>query len=155
MWAARIGGGRNFPAHRLEWDAGAASRFATQGQERAGRMSEIDELQRRIAVALDRIAAAADAATVAAQAAAAAEHRAAAAEARVAQLVAVNAELRRANAGLRRLNAAHLGDPAAIDEGLRAELDALRAVREAEVGELDAILSALAPLVGTEEPRHA
>ena len=59
----------------------------------------------------------------------------------------VNDRLRHANAALRDANAAGLADPALINEGLAAELDALRADRAAEMGEVSAILAALAPVL--------
>lgn len=55
-------------------------------------------------------------------------------------------QLRENNDALRAANARALGDAAAIDAGLRAELEALRAEREAETAEVRAILAVLGPL---------
>jgi chromosome segregation ATPase len=66
------------------------------------------------------------------------------------RLRSVNAELRRINGELRDRNARMLADPAAINGGIVAELEALRATRAAEVAEMDEILSELQPLVEEE-----
>ncbi|AJE46282.1 hypothetical protein [Celeribacter indicus] len=58
-------------------------------------------------------------------------------------LRAVNAQLRENNAALRGANSEGVGDPALIDAGMRAELEALKAARSAEATELDAILAEL------------
>ncbi|WP_066703858.1 hypothetical protein [Celeribacter ethanolicus] len=55
----------------------------------------------------------------------------------------VNAQLRENNAALRAANAEGLGDAGLIDEGMRAELEALKVAREVDVTELDAILTEL------------
>jgi chromosome segregation ATPase len=55
-------------------------------------------------------------------------------------------QLRESNDALRAANARGLGDAATIDAGLRAELEALRAEREAETAEVRAILAVLGPL---------
>lgn len=59
----------------------------------------------------------------------------------------VNAQLRDNNAALRAANAEGLGDATLIDEGMRSELEALKMSREADVTELDAILSELRSVV--------
>ncbi len=58
-----------------------------------------------------------------------------------------NAQLRDSNAVLRERNAAMLADPAAINQSMQAELDALKTTRAADVDEMDAILEELKPLV--------
>jgi chromosome segregation ATPase len=55
----------------------------------------------------------------------------------------VNAQLRENNAALRAANAEGLGDASLIDEGMRAELEALKATRDVDVTELDALLTEL------------
>lgn len=77
-----------------------------------------------------------------------------AAQARVTELEAslsairqVNAQLRQNNAALREAHTAGLPDAGLINEGLQAELDALRAARNADRAEIDSVLSALAPLL--------
>jgi len=55
----------------------------------------------------------------------------------------VNTQLRENNAGLRAANAQGLGDAALIDAGMRTELEALKVAREADVTEMDAILTEL------------
>ncbi|MEX5729423.1 chromosome segregation ATPase [Rhodovulum iodosum] len=72
-------------------------------------------------------------------------------EAEAAHLKKVNAALRRANADLRAANAQGLGDAGAINAGLAAELEALRALREGDRAELDGIISEIAELVPAEE----
>lgn len=76
--------------------------------------------------------------------------RADAAEAEVERLRAVNAQLREANAALRAANAEGLGDAEAINAGMVAELDALRALRDSDRAELDSLISELEPLAGEE-----
>lgn len=63
------------------------------------------------------------------------------------RLKAANAHLRESIGRLREKNIKNLGDDAAIDESLRAELEALQVLRAAEVGEMDNILEELKPLV--------
>ena len=62
-----------------------------------------------------------------------------------------NAQLREVNAALRNANAAGLAEPDLINTSLQAELDALRAARAADVAEASAILSAMAPLLNSNE----
>ncbi len=63
------------------------------------------------------------------------------------RLKEANQQLRDSNALLRERNLEMLADPAAIDQSLRAELDALKTMRESDVDEMDAILDELKPLV--------
>ncbi len=58
-----------------------------------------------------------------------------------------NTDLRGVVARLREAMAADLADPDLINATMLAELDALRATREADVAELDAVLAELKPLV--------
>lgn len=76
------------------------------------------------------------------------------AQARMAKLDTDLQRVRRANtqlsdacAALREANEAGVGDPHLINKAMLAELEALRAVRAADVAETSAIISALAPLV--------
>ncbi|WP_414898017.1 hypothetical protein [Rhodovulum sp. YEN HP10] len=80
--------------------------------------------------------------------------RAEAAEADVDRLRAVNAKLRETSVALREANAQGLGDPAAIDAALLAELEALTALRASDRAEIDAILAELMP-VAEEGGAHA
>lgn len=59
----------------------------------------------------------------------------------------VNRRLRKNNQALRDANEKGVGDPALINAGKDAELDALRASSNADRAELDAILAELAPLI--------
>jgi cell division protein FtsB len=75
-------------------------------------------------------------------------------QARIDALTRENQRLRAANAGLRESLALledqiaqGAVDPGSIDRALRAELEALRADRAAEVAELDGILAELKPLI--------
>ncbi|WP_298256623.1 hypothetical protein [uncultured Litoreibacter sp.] len=63
------------------------------------------------------------------------------------RLSAVMGALRDTNKALRAANAEHLGAEAVINDDLQAENDALSAAREADLAELDDILSEIAPLV--------
>ena len=72
-----------------------------------------------------------------------------AAEDALARQRAANDRLLEASEALR--TAAEAGEAPPVDEALRAELDALRAAREADRDEVDAILGELAPLVEREE----
>lgn len=58
-----------------------------------------------------------------------------------------NATLRDSNANLREKNIEMLGDPDAINSSLATELAALKTLRAADVGEMDAILQELKPLI--------
>lgn len=63
-----------------------------------------------------------------------------------------NDKLREANEALRDANAAGVGEPHLINASVLAELESLRAARDAERAEADTILSALAPaLAATQE----
>jgi chromosome segregation ATPase len=62
-----------------------------------------------------------------------------------------NAELREVAGELREAMEAELADPKLIDRAMAAELEALRAERDAEVAELGAVLSELKPLVEERE----
>ena len=67
-----------------------------------------------------------------------------------------NDKLREANAALRDANENGVGDADLINAGLVAELEGLRAARDVERAEADAILTALAPaLAAKEESSHA
>lgn len=74
--------------------------------------------------------------------------RAEEAEARVARLRRVNAELRENNGALRAANAKGLGDAHLINKSMQAELETLRALRDSDRSELDALIDELAPLAG-------
>ncbi len=66
---------------------------------------------------------------------------------------AVNAQLRANNAALREAAVAGQADGAALDESLKAEIEALSAAREADRAEMDAIMAALKPII--EETANA
>jgi chromosome segregation ATPase len=59
-----------------------------------------------------------------------------------------NTELRQSNQALRAANEAGVGEPHLINKSMMAELEALRAVRAADLSETNAIIDALTPLVG-------
>ncbi len=63
------------------------------------------------------------------------------------RLKEANRQLRDSNAVLRERNLEMVADPAAIDQSLKAELEALKTMRESDVDEMDAILDELKPLV--------
>lgn len=67
----------------------------------------------------------------------------AAAESGLAKLKATNAKLRENNAALRQANASGVGEPHLINKSMMEELEALRATRETDVIEVDAILAEL------------
>lgn len=58
-----------------------------------------------------------------------------------------NAELRQSNQALRAANEAGVGEPHLINKSMMAELEALRAIRAADVSETNVIIDALTPLV--------
>lgn len=60
---------------------------------------------------------------------------------------AANDQLRAANAALRSANSEGVGDASLINQGLEAEIDSLRAARDADLAETGAILSRLEPLL--------
>jgi len=62
-----------------------------------------------------------------------------------------NEQLSEACEKLREANAEGLADPKLIDTAVIAELESLRATRNIEMAEIDAVLSALAPLVEETE----
>lgn len=62
-----------------------------------------------------------------------------------------NEQLSQACEKLREANAEGLADPKLIDTAVIAELESLRATRAIEMAEIDAVLSALAPLVEETE----
>lgn len=68
-------------------------------------------------------------------------------EAALDRLRAANAQLRINNAALRKAAAAGGADAALLEDGMQAEIDALRAAREADRAEIDSILQALKPIV--------
>lgn len=63
------------------------------------------------------------------------------------RLKGANAQLRDSNAMLRERNTELLGDAGAVDQSMRAELEALKATRAADVDEMDTILEELKPLL--------
>ena len=67
------------------------------------------------------------------------------------QLRLVNAQLRQNNAALRRAHEAGLPDASLVNDGLRAELEAVTAARTADRAEIESILAALKPLVEETE----
>lgn len=69
----------------------------------------------------------------------------------VQRLRQANDQLSDACQKLREANAEGLADPKLIDTALVAELESLRATRNIEMAEIDAVLSALAPLVEEAE----
>ncbi len=69
----------------------------------------------------------------------------------VQRLRQVNADLRSINMQLREAMTQGVAEPHLINKAMMAELDALRAVREADAAEVDAVLDALKPIV--EEAR--
>ncbi len=68
-------------------------------------------------------------------------------DAHIQKMKQVNQKLRQNNRSLRDANKQGVGDPGLINDGMVAELDALRASRESDRAELDAILVELKPLV--------
>ena len=58
-----------------------------------------------------------------------------------------NAQLRSVNAKLREANAEGLADAALIDQGMKAELEALRSARAVDMSEAGAIMAQLGPLL--------
>ena len=60
-----------------------------------------------------------------------------------------NAELRQSNQALRAANEAGVGEPHLINKSMMAELEALRAIRAADVSETNVIIDALTPLVNS------
>ncbi|ALG90580.1 MULTISPECIES: hypothetical protein [Actibacterium] len=76
--------------------------------------------------------------------------RAEATEGEIERLRRVNAQLRANNKALREANAKGLGDGELINTSMKAELDALRAVRDTDRSELDEILGMLAPLAAED-----
>jgi hypothetical protein len=65
----------------------------------------------------------------------------------VQRLRIANQQLRDSNAALREANAAGVGEPHLINSAMLAELEGLRAVREAELAEAGAVLARLEPLL--------
>jgi len=63
------------------------------------------------------------------------------------RLRAANAQLRESIGILRERNTAMLGDSDAIDQAMRAELEALHSTRAADIDEMNTILDELKPLV--------
>jgi len=70
----------------------------------------------------------------------------------VQRLRQANEQLSAACEQLRLANAEGLADPKLIDTAVIAELESLRATRAIEMAEIDAVLTALAPLVEESEP---
>ncbi|MEP4195425.1 MAG: hypothetical protein ABJL99_07280 [Aliishimia sp.] len=62
-----------------------------------------------------------------------------------------NDKLRQANQALRDANEAGVGEPHLINASVLAELEALRAARGVERAEVEAILSALMPILNSQE----
>ncbi len=67
--------------------------------------------------------------------------------AEVQRLKRINSQLRQNNQALREANEQGVGDPHLINKAMLTELDALRASREADRAELDAVLGELKPLL--------
>ncbi len=63
------------------------------------------------------------------------------------KLKRVNAQLRQNNQALRDANEQGVGDPHLINKSMMTELDALRASRDADRAELDAVLGELRPML--------
>ncbi|WP_095589823.1 hypothetical protein [Actibacterium ureilyticum] len=76
--------------------------------------------------------------------------RADSADQELARLRIVNARLRENNAALRAANAEGLGDAGLINDGVAAELEAMRALRDGDRAELDAIIGELTTLTQEE-----
>lgn len=131
-------------------------------------MSDIDDLQRRLAAAMDRIgqgvATLADKSDAAGKTTQALEDMRktlddlrktnASLQTRLSDLSQESVRLREANTDLRETIQAlreagedKLGDPAKIDTAMAAELESLRAVQATSEAEARAILDALAPLL--------
>ncbi len=68
-------------------------------------------------------------------------------EAMIQKVKRVNQRLRDNNRALREAGRGQEGDQALLDSALHAELEALRACRESDRAELDAVLGELAPLI--------
>lgn len=71
----------------------------------------------------------------------------AAQDSQIKDMTQVNQKLRKNNRALRDANEKGVGDPALINHGMTAEIDALRASRDSDRAELDAIIGELRPLV--------
>lgn len=71
-------------------------------------------------------------------------------EAATQSLRQVNAQLRNNNAALREAHLAALPDADLVNDGLKAELEALRATQMADRAEIDSVLTALRPLLEGE-----
>lgn len=69
-------------------------------------------------------------------------------EAELAKVRATNDQLRDINTQLRQANETGVGEPHLINKAMLAELEALRAVRASDRGELDAMIAEIEPLVG-------
>ncbi len=69
--------------------------------------------------------------------------QASASEKNLARLKAANAKLRENNEALRKANASGLAEPHLINKSMMEELEALRATRETDAAEVDAILTEL------------
>ena len=69
-------------------------------------------------------------------------------EAELAKVRATNDQLRNINAQLRQANETGVGEPHLINKAMLAELEALRAVRASDRGELDAMIAEIEPLAG-------
>ncbi|MGB5560245.1 MAG: hypothetical protein WBN04_19805 [Paracoccaceae bacterium] len=65
----------------------------------------------------------------------------------VQRLKRINDQLRQNNQALRAANEDGVGDPHLINKAMMAELEALRATRDADRSELDAVLGELKPLL--------
>lgn len=66
----------------------------------------------------------------------------------LARLKQVNAQLRESNTALRGANEEGVGDAHLINKAMLAELEGLRATREADLSELETIMGELKPLIG-------
>jgi chromosome segregation ATPase len=65
-----------------------------------------------------------------------------------------NVALREVNAALREANQQGLASPDVINQSLQAELDAVRAARDADFAEMNAILAAIGPLLDAQKEQE-
>lgn len=73
----------------------------------------------------------------------------------VQRLRQVNAELRSNNAKLREAVEAGVSEPNLVNKAMLAELESLRATRQADAAEMDAILDKLTPIIAKEADNAA
>ncbi len=72
-------------------------------------------------------------------------------DAELARLRKANAQLQESNAALRAANQAGVGEPHLINKSMMAELESMRAARQVDLAEVQAIKGALVPLLQDEE----